>query len=122
MRISGMVIGIIGFGLLIMFTGICSLVTFGLSEQYTVDLWDNGQSVGSLFDVVQGLVDDDPFDTNVQTVAEQPTITPFIDVEISTIAPNPTAVPTQDVGYRRYDRNATCQFWHANPTSTRTTF
>jgi polyisoprenyl-teichoic acid--peptidoglycan teichoic acid transferase len=88
MRISSWVLSILGFGTLIMLTGICSLVTFGVVQQQTVELWDNGQRVESMLDIVNGLLDPNAFDIPA-------TATPFIDVVISSLTPLPTAAATQ---------------------------
>jgi polyisoprenyl-teichoic acid--peptidoglycan teichoic acid transferase len=91
MRISGWILSVIGFGTLLVVTGLCSLVTFGLAEQQTVELWDNGQQVESIFDVVDGLVNPDAF-------PPQPTATPFIIEDVPTLTPIPSVAPTQQTG------------------------
>jgi polyisoprenyl-teichoic acid--peptidoglycan teichoic acid transferase len=95
MRISSLVLGVIGFGTLIVLTGICSLVTFSVAEQQTVELWDNGQRVESIMDVADGVLNPNANAFDVPTTA---TVEPFVDVAVSSLTPIPTIAPTQENG------------------------
>ena len=56
MRISSAVVGIFGFIILIIMTGVCSVVTYGFTRQAVVDMWDSGLRIDSPGEMVSELV------------------------------------------------------------------
>jgi len=98
MRISGWLLGTIGFFSLIVMTGICAVVSFGLTRTTVIDLWDSGIQVESPFEVAQAVM-------NPQLVAVEASATPLNNgiVLIPSATPLATAVvnsaqsPTQQV-------------------------
>lgn len=92
MRVSGFLLGIIGFVVLIAFTGICAIFTYGLSRDTAIDFWDNGIVVESAGEVVQAVFSPQDFEA-------LPTATPgLVELVIPSITPISTVaqvMPTQ---------------------------
>ena len=87
MRVSGFLLGIVGFIVLIAFTGICAIFTYGLSRDTAIDFWENGIAVESAGEVVQAVF-------NPQDFEALPTATPGqVEVVIPSITPISTIAP-----------------------------
>lgn len=103
MRVSGWLLGFIGFGALFAAAGICSLTAFLLTRQTVVDLQRSGilldDPLAMLRCVGAGQCEDDnsspPFPVDAPALALTPLFT-AVPVEVSPVA-NATAVPTRAV-------------------------
>jgi len=94
MRISGFLFGILGFVVLIAFTGVCALTSYTFTRDGVVNAWQNGIEVESIGEVAQAIIN--PADFEVQSASATPegTSTPFI---IPSITPVATVVPDNGV-------------------------
>lgn len=90
MRVSGFLLGVLGFIALIAFTGICSVFSYTISRDTAIDMWENGIVVNSAEEVVQAVF-------NPQDFEALPTSAPVqVDIVIPSITPISTVAPTQN--------------------------
>jgi LCP family protein required for cell wall assembly len=95
MRIPSWLVALMGFGALVLMTGICSVVSYGAVRGVVVDLWASGVEVNSPAQIWQALSNpqaqrDATATPAVVAVQTTPTITPIV------INPFATPTPTQE--------------------------
>jgi LCP family protein required for cell wall assembly len=90
MRVSGFLLGIIGFVALIAFTGVCAVFSYSITRDTAIDMWESGSKVESISEVVQAVF-------NPQDFEALPTATPGqVELVIPSITPISTVAPTQN--------------------------
>ncbi|MGJ3237312.1 MAG: LCP family protein [Anaerolineae bacterium] len=94
MRISGFVLGILGFLALIPLTGICAFASYTITRDGVVDLWSSGIYVESVAEVGQALLNPADFEAQATSDAPPATNAPLV---IPSITPMTTAIPTTSV-------------------------
>lgn len=89
MRVSGFLIGIVGFLALIIGTAICALASYSFTNDAVVSLWQSGIQVESVAEVAQAIAN--PEDFTVESSTPIGTTGPLV---IPSITPNATAIST----------------------------
>jgi len=100
MRISGFLLGVVGFIALIAFTGICSVFFYTISRDTAIDMWQNGIVVNSAGEVVQAVFNPQDFEALPTSTAAEigiviPSITPISTVAVAATQSGEVAVAEQ---------------------------
>jgi LCP family protein required for cell wall assembly len=93
MRLSGLVLGILGFFGLIVLTGICSFASFAFARDSVIDLWSNSKSEDNRVESVGEFIS---AVTNPQIVPPSETPSGSNIVTIASVTPISTVAPSQD--------------------------
>lgn len=91
MRISGFLLGIVSFFILIVATGACALFSFGFTRDAVISSWQSGVQVESVGEIAQAVLNPSDFQATA-TDSVEGTTEPIV---IPSITPNATLVPTQ---------------------------
>lgn len=86
MRISGFLLGIVGFIALIALTGVCALFSYSFTRQGVIDAWAGGIYIESVGEVAQALINPANFEQENATEIPEGTNAPVVIPSITPIA------------------------------------